>query len=321
MRRSLISSSQFDFETLNALLVRGQHYRQQMDTRGAAAFNPLESPLRGKPVALLFFENSTRTRLSFDLAAKQRGLHVLDFQANTSSLNKGESLVDTLLTLEAMGVEAVVLRHGENGLHARLAEAVPGLAILNAGEGTMDHPTQGLLDLLTLYQYADESLEALKSLQLGIVGDLRHSRVAAAHGQLAQRLGHRLRFIAPPSLQMEASRIDGFPHITQSDAPLESVLPELDIIMALRLQKERLADTKTPETVEATVKALQLYEAILEEWGKPALKVMHPGPVNWGVELDAALAQPCHPRSLIHEQVRNGVAMRMACYDYCFGLL
>jgi aspartate carbamoyltransferase catalytic subunit len=187
------------------------------------------------------------------------------------------------------------------------------LALLNAGDGMSDHPTQGLLDVLTLYQQAGCSFDDMKKLRLGIVGDIKHSRVVAATLTIAQTLGVSLKLYAPDALAPSRATLDHWKTtLFLNDSPefdVECVLAEVDVVMALRLQKERLSASETPEALEAVVRQIQLTPEHLARYDR--VKLMHPGPVNWGAELHADLAT--HPKSLIHQQVRNGVAMRMAC--------
>jgi aspartate carbamoyltransferase catalytic subunit len=312
--RSLLRSNTLDVLTVRRLILSAQGFVDDLE-KARSTGKPFHNELlKGKTVTTLFHEASTRTRLSFELAAMNLGANVLPFPVESSSLLKGESLEDTLETLIAMGVDAVVLRHAQDGIHLELDQHTHGrLALLNAGDGMSDHPTQGLLDVLTLYQQAGCSFDDMKKLRLGIVGDIKHSRVVAATLTIAQTLGVSLKLYAPDALAPSRATLDHWKTtLFLNDSPefdVECVLAEVDVVMALRLQKERLSTAETPEALEALVRQIQLTPKHLARHAR--VKFMHPGPVNWGAELHADLAT--HPKSLIHQQVRNGVAMRMAC--------
>jgi aspartate carbamoyltransferase catalytic subunit len=312
--RSLLRSNTLDVLTVRRLILSAQGFVDDLE-KARSTGKPFHNELlKGKTVTTLFHEASTRTRLSFELAAMNLGANVLPFPVESSSLLKGESLEDTLETLIAMGVDAVVLRHAQDGIHLELDQHTHGrLALLNAGDGMSDHPTQGLLDVLTLYQQAGCSFDDMKKLRLGIVGDIKHSRVVAATLTIAQTLGVSLKLYAPDALAPSRATLDHWKTtLFLNDSPefdVECVLAEVDVVMALRLQKERLSTAETPEALEALVRQIQLTPKHLARHAR--VKFMHPGPVNWGAELHVDLAT--HPKSLIHQQVRNGVAMRMAC--------
>lgn len=270
----------------------------------------LRQVLAGRTVCNLFFEPSTRTRSSFQLAAQRLGADVLNFDVAASSVSKGESAQDTLRSLEAMGVEAFVVRHAEDGAVAALAGvAGPGTALLNAGDGRSNHPTQGLLDLLTIRQYKGDDFSRLAVL---IVGDVRHSRVArsALHG--LRQLGCRdIRVCAPASLMPDEAVLAGCSRGTALDAMLDGV----DVLMALRLQRERMEEGRVPSAA-----------AYFADYGlddrrlalaRPGAIVLHPGPMNRGVEIADAVADG--PQSVILDQVANGVAVRMAVLSHLLG--
>jgi len=306
MKKSLISTASLDLETVKHLMALAT---ERLDEGYATS-------LRGHTCATLFFEPSTRTRLSFELAAQHMEMNVLNFNVKTSSLTKGESFEDTLDTLMAMEVEAVILRHKEDGLHERLLGYVGDeLSIINAGSGVTDHPTQALLDALTLYHLVDDDMDRLCNLTIGIVGDLRHSRVASAHIALAKIMGWNLVLIAPDELQTFHDPTE-HSNINTSDS-LKETLPQLDVVMALRLQKERLGEGESCEKAQALVESLQITEALMNSYAQPECKVMHPGPINWGVELGHCLSGRHNPRTLMQQQVRNGVAIRMAALEWC----
>jgi aspartate carbamoyltransferase catalytic subunit len=323
---SIIRSDALTLPVLHALLKQASIYAAALkaDELPGPAVSPL---LQGKTVCTLFHENSTRTRLSFEQAAHHLGAHVLRFDVATSSLHKGESLEDTLDTLLAMGVHATVLRHGNDEIMPGLVKHLNGeMALLSAGEGMRDHPTQGLLDMLTLFQLAEGDFTRLASLKLLIVGDIKHSRVVGANLALAHVLGVSVTLVAPPMLQPSAAVLEEWrTRYGISDlhpALTNDLLESHDVVMALRLQRERLASgDAAPELVNAIVQEVQLTHERLTRLKNRTLHFMHPGPTNWGVELGHSLNDRHHPQSLIHTQVRNGVAMRMACLAYGFGML
>jgi aspartate carbamoyltransferase catalytic subunit len=260
---------------------------------------PKVPALRGKTVAWLFYEDSTRTRLSFETAAKRLSADTANFSVGSSSVNKGESLRDTARVIEAMGVDAIVVRHRSSGAPHRVAGWVDA-AVVNAGDGWHQHPTQALLDCYTLREH----LDSLEGRRIVMVGDLKHSRVARSDVDAFTTLGATVTLVAPPTLLPPS--LDGWP--VESTSDLDEALVDADVVYALRMQRERMT--------EALVPSLREYAA---RWGitseraerlGPDTIVMHPGPVNRGVELAAAVADG--PRSVIVDQVRNGVAVRMA---------
>ena len=256
--------------------------------------------LRGRTVVNLFFEDSTRTRTSFELAAKRLSADVVNFSAKGSSVSKGESLKDTALTLEAMGSDAVVIRHPASGAPYRLANWVRG-SVLNAGDGTHEHPTQALLDAYTMRQ----RLGRLDGLRVAIVGDVLHSRVARSNVLLLATLGAEVTLVAPPTLLPVG--VEAWPAAVSYD--LDASLPKADVVMMLRVQRERMGQAYFPSAreysrrygLDRTRMALLPDDAI----------VMHPGPMNRGMEIAAEVADDPR-RSTIVEQVANGVSVRMA---------
>jgi len=256
--------------------------------------------LRGRIVCNLFLEDSTRTRLSFDLAAKRLSADVVNFTAAGTSVNKGESLLDTAQTLMALGVDLVVLRTSSAGAPAQLAREVE-IPVLNAGDGWHQHPTQALLDALTMLEHR----ESLAGARVTIVGDVLHSRVARSEVELLRILGADVTLVAPPTLLPPDVTTWG---VTVAN-DLDAVLPTTEVLYVLRVQRERMHRAFFPSTQE--------YSRI---WGVDARRMdllpgdallMHPGPVNRGVELSSAAMED--PRSVIEEQVTNGIAVRMAC--------
>jgi len=261
-----------------------------------------DGALLGRTVANLFFEPSTRTRVSFELAATRLGADVVNLDLHSSSRVKGETVLDTIYTLQAMAVDVFVMRDSEPGLPALVARHVqPHVSVLNAGEAHVSHPTQGLLDALTIRQRKGD----VGNLCVAIVGDIKHSRVARSSGTALQTLGvGELRFVSPESL---APEMDEFPGARRC-ASLEDGIRGADVIMALRIQKERMDQAQIPDV-----------DAFIKEWGiteqsillaKHDAVVLHPGPMNRGVEITSAIADG--PHSAVQQQVRNGVAVRMA---------
>lgn len=258
-------------------------------------------------VANLFYEPSTRTRVSFELAAVRLGMRVVNIELEHSSATKGEILEDTVATLAAMGIDGVVLRHPESHRVAQLAETVSNVRLVNAGDGTHAHPSQALLDAATLRARGVE----IAGLKLAIVGDIRHSRVAASGLRLWQRLGaSEIRLAGPASLLPERAPV---PSASLHDGLAEAVR-EVDVVMMLRVQHERMDRAGWPDQ-----------ESYFADWGlteshladaAPGCLVMHPGPINRGMEIDAAVADG--DRSLILEQVKMGVFTRMAIFEWLF---
>jgi aspartate carbamoyltransferase catalytic subunit len=259
--------------------------------------------LRGKTLINLFFEDSTRTRTSFELAGKRLGADVLNMAVSGSSVNKGETLVDTAATLNAMQCDLLVVRHDQSGAPALLARKV-GAAVINAGDGTHEHPTQALLDALTIRRHKGD----LEGLTIAICGDVSHSRVARSNIFTLLALGARVRLVGPPTLipaGIDELGVEVF-------HGMKDGLAGADIVMMLRLQKERMVRGLVPSAREF----FRFYglDAARLAYAKPDALVMHPGPMNRGVEIDSAIADD-PKRSLIREQVEMGVAVRMAVLD------
>jgi aspartate carbamoyltransferase catalytic subunit len=261
---------------------------------------PKVPALRGKTVVSLFYEDSTRTRLSFEGAAKRLSADTMTFSTSTSSVKKGESLRDTVQTIDAMGIDAIVVRHGAAGAPNRVAQWTEA-SVVNAGDGRHEHPTQALLDAFTLRRHRGPSLDGCR---IAIVGDVRNSRVARSDVHAFDALGCSLTLVGPPTLMPE--RVDTWPVSVAHD--LDEVLADLDVVYLLRIQRERISDAVFPSIRE--------YAA---QWGltseraarlKPDTLVMHPGPMNRGIEIAGEVADSA--RSLVTEQVANGVAVRMA---------
>jgi len=295
--RHLLTLDGLSFDALDALLTRAQAFADGHYDRRA---------LDGIAVCTLFFEPSTRTRMSFTLAAQRLGADVLNFDASTSSTRKGETALDTLKNLEAMGVRGFVIRHQEDGAVAALSQQVEhGTALVNAGDGRSAHPTQGLLDMLTLRQAKGRDFSKLKVV---MVGDVKHSRVARSDLHALRTLGMgEIRVCGPASLLPQDGTLDGCVVSHDLDAALEGV----DAAMMLRLQRERME--------EGLIASLDDYHRDFGLTSKrlkraaPDAVVMHPGPINRGVEITDEVADG--PQSLILRQVNNGVAVRMAVLE------
>jgi aspartate carbamoyltransferase catalytic subunit len=300
VKRHLISAA--DLSRADALLI--------LDTAeelASLADRPIKKlpTLRGRTVVNLFYEDSTRTRISFEAAAKRLSADVINFSAKGSSVAKGESLKDTALTLEAMGADAVVIRHGASGAAHRLAGWVRG-SVLNAGDGTHEHPTQALLDAFTIRRRLASGTRGagLDGLRVTIVGDVLHSRVARSNVLLLSTLGAEVTLAAPPTLLPHA--VGSWPCAVSYD--LDSELPKSDVVMMLRVQQERMTAAYFPSVREYS-RRYGLDAARMARLPEHAI-VMHPGPMNRGVEIAAEVADSV--RSTIVEQVANGVTTRMA---------
>ncbi len=258
--------------------------------------------LRGRTLINLFFEDSTRTRTSFELAGKRLGADVINMSVSTSSVNKGETLLDTAATLNAMRTDLLVVRHAQSGAPALLARKVDA-SVINAGDGTHEHPTQALLDALTIRRRCGR----LQGLLVAICGDIAHSRVARSNIHLLTAMGSRVRVIGPPTLMpAEVERL-GVEVFHDMDAGLRHV----DVVMMLRLQRERMQSGLVPS--EREFFRFFGLDARRLALARPGALVMHPGPMNRGVEIDSAVAD--HQQSVIQEQVEMGVAVRMAVLD------
>lgn len=256
-------------------------------------------PLRGKSVVSLFFEPSTRTKTSFALAAKRLSADFVNFSVSTSSVVKGETLRDTALTIQSLGADFVLIRHPSSGVPHFLSSLVD-MSIINAGDGANEHPTQALLDMLTIMTHK----RRIKGLTVAIIGDIAHSRVAKSNIYALTKLGARVRLIGPPTLmpaEIDKLGVDVFHSIDEG-------LKKCDVIMTLRLQLERQSKGYLPSLKEY----FKLYGVTSErvKLAKDDAIVMHPGPMNRGVEIESAVADG--PQSVILEQVTNGIAVRMA---------
>jgi aspartate carbamoyltransferase catalytic subunit len=296
MNRHLISAADLSREDAVQVLDTAEELARVAD-------RPIKKlpTLRGRTVVNLFFEDSTRTRISFEAAAKRLSADVINFSVKGSSVAKGESLKDTALTLEAMGADAVVVRHGASGAPHRLAGWLRG-SVINAGDGAHEHPTQALLDAFTIRRRLGRG--RLDGVRVTIVGDVLHSRVARSNVWLLHTLGAEVTLVAPPTLLPVA--VTAWPCSVSYD--LDAALPKSDVVMMLRVQHERMNAAYFPSVREYSrrygLDGTRL--AQLPDWAI----VMHPGPMNRGVEIAAEVADS--PRSTIVEQVTNGVTVRMA---------
>ncbi len=305
--RHLLSIADLDAEGIEEILSLTESFVEVSKRR-----IPKVPTLRGRTVASLFYEDSTRTRLSFETAAKRLSADVMTFSISSSSVNKGESLRDTVQTIEAMGVHAIVVRHGSAGVPRQIANWVDqtgpdksgpeksGISVINAGDGSHEHPTQALLDCFTLREH----LGSLKDRRIAIVGDIKHSRVARSNSMAFAALGANVTLIAPPTLLPPS--LAGWPVEVSHD--LEGELPKLDALYMLRMQQERQSEALFPSLREysagygLTARRAQLLA--------DHAVILHPGPMNRGVEIAAEVADS--PNSVITQQVANGVAVRMA---------
>ncbi|HET9695084.1 MAG TPA: aspartate carbamoyltransferase catalytic subunit [Steroidobacteraceae bacterium] len=296
--RHLLTLEGLSADELRGLLDFAQFYVRHPGDMAAR-----DGSLAGRTVANLFFEPSTRTRVSFELAAKRLGADVVNLDLHSSSRVKGETVLDTIYTLQAMGVDVFVMRDSEPGVSAFVAAHVqPHVSVLNAGEAHVSHPTQGLLDVLTIRQRKGQDL---RPLSVAVVGDIKHSRVARSSVTALLTLGvGDLRLVSPVALAPDDEELVG----ARRYSSLEDGLRGVDVIMALRIQKERMDTSQIPDV-----------DAFVREWGiteqtirlaKPDAIVLHPGPMNRGVEITSPVADG--PQSAVQLQVRNGVAVRMA---------
>ena len=293
--KHLLSMDQLDAQDITEILDTAESLRQVTD-------RPIKKlpTLRGRTVCNLFYEASTRTRISFELAAKRLSADVINFSADSkSSVAKGESFKDTAWTLEAMGVDAIIVRHGSSGAPHQLAKWVQA-HVLNAGDGAHEHPTQALLDLFSIR----ERFKDFDGLKVAIVGDIIHSRVARSNVKGLVTMGAEVTLVGPPTLIPRQAEAWG----ASIDHDLDSVIADVDVCYVLRVQKERQNEQLFP--------SLREYASL---WGldgrrmrkmKPDALVMHPGPMNRGVEIAADVSES--PRSIILDQVANGLAVRMS---------
>ncbi len=293
-RKHLIGINDLSREEITFILDTAQGF-EQISTRSIKK----APPLRGKVVVNMFFEDSTRTRNSFTLAANRLSADVIEFTKKSSSVSKGETLIDTARNLEAMGIDIVVIRHGAGGAPKLLTRSV-NACVVNAGDGFHEHPTQALLDVYTIRQVRG----ALDGLKIGIVGDIAHSRVARSDIYAMTKLGAEVTLVGPPTLM--PARVHDLP--VKVSHSLDEVIEELDVINMLRIQFERMGGNPFPSVREYS----HFFGLTVERMkrAKPDITVMHPGPINRGLEIESEVADG--PNSVILKQVSNGLAVRMA---------
>jgi aspartate carbamoyltransferase catalytic subunit len=302
--RHLITLEDLGQPEIEALLERAQYYVREIGLRP-----PLSERLRGVTIGNLFTEPSTRTRVSFELAGRRLGAEVVNLELQLSSRVKGETMLDTIFTLQALHFDVFVIRDAEPGVLAHVAAHVaPHVSVLSAGEAHLSHPTQGLLDALTIRQYKGPISEQ----SIAIVGDIRHSRVARSAYQVFRALGAReLRIVAPDAMMPDSREFAG----CTRHSSLEEGLQGVDVIMMLRIQKERFTQSDIPDGDEYFARyglsAARLARA------SPTAIVMHPQPMNRGIEIASEVADG--PQSVIRAQVSNGVAVRMAVLEAVAG--
>jgi aspartate carbamoyltransferase catalytic subunit len=296
--RHLLGIEGLSPEDITLLLDLSEAYVEQN-----RAHDKKSNVLRGRTIINLFFENSTRTRTSFELAGKRLGGDVINMSAESSSVKKGETLIDTAMTLNAMLPDVLIVRHAESGAVKLLSEKV-NCSVINAGDGTHEHPTQALLDALAIRRRRGK----LVGLEVAICGDILHSRVARSNIHLLTLMGARVRVVGPPTLMPAAIERMG----VEVFHDMREGLRDVDIVMMLRLQMERMQGSFVPSIREY----FRLYGLDQEKLkvARPDALIMHPGPMNRGVEIDSLVADDIS-RSVIHEQVEMGVAVRMACLD------
>jgi len=293
-RKDLLGLRELGSEEIIHILDTAEGF-EQISTRSVKK----APPLRGKVVVNLFFEDSTRTRSSFTLAASRLSADVIEFTKEVSSVSKGETLLDTVRNLESMGIDIVVIRHGAGGVPRLLSRSIDA-CVVNAGDGFCEHPTQGLLDVYTIRKIKG----SLKGLKVAIVGDIAHSRVARSDMWGLTKLGAEVIFVGPPTLMpADVGRLP-----VRVSYSLDKVIEEVDVINMLRIQFERLGGNPFP-----SVREYSHYFGLTAERmkrAKPEILVMHPGPINRGLEIESEVADG--PNSVILEQVKNGLAVRMA---------
>ncbi|HOW82486.1 MAG TPA: aspartate carbamoyltransferase catalytic subunit [Spirochaetota bacterium] len=295
-RKDLLDIQSLSLEEIN-LICKSARYFKDIFTRSVKSV-PV---LRGKTVCTLFYEPSTRTRISFELAAKRLSADMINVSVSTSSVVKGESLIDTVHTLEAMKADYIVMRHAASLAPHFLSKNIKA-SVINAGDGFHAHPTQALLDAYSIL----ERKSSLEGLRIGIVGDIRHSRVARSDIEVFKKLGAKVVLCGPPTLVPDEFKIYGV-DITYN---LDEVLPDLDVINMLRIQKERQKGSLFPSLREYH-RLFALTEDRMARC-KPDVILMHPGPINRGIEVDNSVVES--PNIIMNEQVTNGVAVRMAIF-------
>jgi len=294
MIKHLLSINQLDRQDIVRILDTAESFREV----GTRVIKKVPA-LRGRTVVNLFYEDSTRTRISFEIAAKRLSADVINFSTSGSSVAKGESLKDTALTLQAMGADAIVIRHASSGAPATLSRWVTA-SVLNAGDGTHEHPTQALLDLFTIREH----FPSFEGLRVAVVGDVRHSRVARSLTLAAAKMGGQVTLVGPPTLIPPEAPAWG----AEVSHDLDGVLPKADVCYMLRVQRERQRQQFFPSVREYS-RLFGLSRARVGSLPENAV-IMHPGPMNRGVEIASDVADL--PRAVITDQVTNGIAVRMS---------
>ena len=294
----LINSKDLSKEDIECLLNESEKYIEfnQQNVKKSKI-------LEGRTIFNLFFEDSTRTRTSFEVAAKRLGADLINVALKDSSINKGETLLDTMTTINSMNPDVLVVRHPEEGISSKISKIVKA-CVINAGDGSHEHPTQALLDALTI----KKKFGSFKKLKIAICGDIMHSRVARSNIEILKKLGSEINLIGPNKLipkDIKGLKVNVFTDMKEG-------LNQCDIVMMLRIQKERIVGKIIPNEKEYFKKFGLSYEKL--NYAKKNAFVMHPGPMNRGVEIDSKLADDV-TRSLIQEQVSMGVAIRMACLE------
>nr|WP_321503773.1 aspartate carbamoyltransferase catalytic subunit [uncultured Dethiosulfovibrio sp.] len=300
-RKGLTDLCDWSREDYEVFLGLASDYKRSLDSTSGRK----KDILNGRVVVNLFFEPSTRTKVSFEMAEKLLGADVIDWSSSGSSLSKGETLRDTAWTLKAMGIDGLVVRHGRAGFPLFLQKLLPGVAIINGGDGARSHPTQALLDLLS----ATEALGSLDGVPVVIAGDVGHSRVARSVARAFSTMGARITFAGPKSLM--PADVESLGGVYRPDGLQE--VKDAGIVYLLRIQKER---QQQEEFFPSTDEYHRYFGASIESIPQGTL-IMHPGPINRGVEISSAVADG--PNNLILDQVRSGVATRMAILDLCLG--
>ena len=305
MLNQLLSIRELDRESLLLILENADKFCEISERRLKKV-----PALRGKSVINLFLEPSTRTRTSFEIAGKRLSADTINISGSSSSVSKGESLLDTAKTIEAMRPDILVVRHNAAGAAHFLQKALPHIAVVNAGDGMHEHPTQALLDCLTIKQHFETSGRKTEQLTIGIIGDILHSRVARSNVWAHLKLGNEVRLIGPPTLVPKEFKSIGTegPGSVEVFHNRDKGLEGCDVVMALRIQRERQAGLYL-SSLEEYYREFGISKGVLDRCA-PDAALMHPGPVNRGVEISSELVYS--DRSLIQQQVENGVAVRMA---------
>lgn len=290
------------------IIKKANEFKEILNSKNNIKIKELKNILELKKIALCFFEKSTRTKLSFEIAAKNLGAEIINLEINNSSIDKGETTLDTLKVISKYGIDAFVIRHGQSGIIQNLEQNI-NLPIINAGDGIHNHPTQALLDFITLNEkVCNNNIENFKNLKLCIVGDILHSRVAKSNIELLTKFGVKINIFAPPTLFPYHLNINDIKFMQNWDEVLEST----NVIMMLRLQNERMDNGFLPKSSEYH-KYFGINQNIEKRIREKNIFVMHPGPVNYGIEINESIND--YEKNLILDQVENGIYIRMAIMD------